>query len=121
MNQDQITRKEQILRHLQSHLGEWVDGTELATEAVGGSEGLRRLRDLRSDGYSIQQRRHPNPARDIWQYRLIDKPDVSPLRHDAAQPRGRLVFGLNQLCSYCEGKGTRHGQECPHCFGRGWL
>lgn len=104
--------------YLQERIGEWVDGTELATEKVGGSEGLRRLRDLRSDGYFIQQRRHPNPDRDIWQYRMIEKPEVDPIRPKNIS--SRLVFGVNKICSYCDGKGKRHGQPCEGCEGKGW-
>lgn len=64
---------------LRRNANSWVDGPDLANERVGGSEGLKRLRELRADGHRIQQRRHPNPDRDIWQYRLVvDSPP--PLR-----------------------------------------
>lgn len=65
-----MTRAQQVLRRLQEAQGEWVDGTELANEVVGGSEGLKRLRELRGLGWGIEERRHPNPRRAIWQYRL---------------------------------------------------
>ena len=72
-NLSTLTRKEQVLEVLIDHLGEWVDGPELANEVVGGSEGLKRLRELRDeDGYGIEARRHPDPERSIWQYRLLD-------------------------------------------------
>jgi hypothetical protein len=119
MNQDQLTRKDQILRYLQAHKNEWVDGTDLATAEVGGSEGLRRLRELRAEQptIAIQQRRHPNPDRDIWQYRLIDnRTNVSPIR---AGPK--LVFGVNRFCSHCGGKGEKSGERCGMCEGRGWI
>lgn len=120
-NLSNLTRKEQILLYLRARKGEWVNGTELATEEVGGSEGLRRLRDLRIDGYSIQQRRHPDSDRDIWQYRLVEA-EVIPLReHRPVQETKRLVFGLNRYCEQCHGKGIKHGAECQICAGRGWI
>ena len=71
-NLSELTRKQQVLAHLQSRQGQWVDGPELATEEVGGSEGLRRLRELRLSGdWDIRERRHPDPNRDIWQYMLV--------------------------------------------------
>ena len=71
-----LTRKELVLQLLRSRIDEWVDGPEIANERVGGSEGLRRLRELRDDGHVIEERRHPNPRRDIWQYRLRNGPAV---------------------------------------------
>lgn len=79
------TRKGQVLRRLLDQMGGWVDGPELANERVGGSEGLRRLRELQEEGresgnFRIDRRRHPNPQRDIWQYRLVMTPAVTALR-----------------------------------------
>ena len=76
MNSSDMTRREQVLAMLESRNEEWIDGTELATERVGGSEGLKRLRELRQIGldngtYDIERRRHPDIERDIWQYRLV--------------------------------------------------
>lgn len=76
-NLSDMTRKEQVFAILLEHLGLWVDGTMLANEQVGGSEGLKRLRELRADlareasPYRIQQRKHPDPGRSIYQYRLV--------------------------------------------------
>lgn len=64
------TRAGQVLQRLQDADGEWVNGSELATAECGGSEGLKRLRELRASGYPIEERRHPDPRRAIWQYRL---------------------------------------------------
>jgi hypothetical protein len=64
------TRAKQVLHRLREAAGEWVDGTELANEEVGGSEGLKRLRELRLEGWPIEERHHPSPRRAIWQYRL---------------------------------------------------
>lgn len=62
----------------------WVNGPELATEEIGGSEGLRRVRELADEGYKIETRRHPDPARDIWQYRIPRGPYVEPTRSEFA-------------------------------------
>jgi len=70
---DRVTRKEKVLRVLQAHPGQWVNGTDLATAEVGGSEGLKRLRELRADGYHIEKRKHPDPRRAIYQYRIVPK------------------------------------------------
>lgn len=70
-NRSPMTRGEQVLDRLRQEHGGWVDGPELANERVGGSEGLRRVRELRQDGYSIEERKHPDPRRDIFQYRLM--------------------------------------------------
>ncbi len=79
MNYDNLTRKDQVLQLLKFHQGEWVDGPELANETVGGSEGLRRLRELIDEGYHIVSRRHPNPSRNIWQYKLMTAAVTSPM------------------------------------------
>lgn len=65
---------------LRRNANAWIDGPDLSNERVGGSEGLRRLRELAQEGHRIQQRRHPNPDRDIWQYRLVVDQPVSPVR-----------------------------------------
>ena len=48
----------------------WVDGHVLCDPLIGGSEGLRRLRELRADGFPILMRRHPDPNRADHQYLL---------------------------------------------------
>lgn len=66
------TRKAAVLALLRSANGSWVDGSDIATADVGGSEGLRRLRELReADGWPIERRPHPTRATS-WQYRLCD-------------------------------------------------
>lgn len=74
-----MTRAEQVLRVLQEARGSWVDGTLLATAEVGGSEGLRRLRELREAGYPIETRKHPTRA--INQYRLVLR-ELPPMTKD---------------------------------------
>lgn len=80
-NVSDLTRKEQVLARLKSEMGSmfthgWVDGPDLANEEVGGSEGLKRLRELRSEGHLIQARKHPDAGRDIYQYRLVRQSTV---------------------------------------------
>lgn len=69
-NFSDLTRKEQVLTKLRERPGEWIDGAELATEEVGGSEGLKRLRELKAEGWLIQMRRKPAQGSDQFQYRI---------------------------------------------------
>lgn len=79
---EKITRRERVLRYLQQHPGVWINAPMLASPDVGGSEGLRRIRELRQDGVPIEMRRHPDRRRAVRQYRLkaegVD--NVIPLR-----------------------------------------
>lgn len=81
-NYSEHTRKDQVYNYLRVRLHAWVDGPELANEQVGGSEGLKRLRELRKEltdsRYDIEMRSHPDPARDIFQYRLVERPVEAP-------------------------------------------
>jgi len=68
-----LTRRELVLEALKGPNGLggwWVTGPELANAEIGGSEGLRRLRELRADGWPIEDRAHPDSTRDVRQYRL---------------------------------------------------
>ena len=77
-----------MLLRLIMEKGHWIDGPELANEKVGGSEGLKRLRELRAEGHQIQERKHPDPDRDIWQYRItIPKREAIPAVIDEIYPR----------------------------------
>ena len=62
------TRQQLVLAYLQARPGQWVDGFALASPEVGGSEGLKRLRELRAAGWPIEKR--PKPHSEAWQYRL---------------------------------------------------
>ena len=75
-NLSELTRKEQVLAVLRSNINQWVDGSALANEQVGGSEGLRRVRDLKNEGYLIQERPHPDHTRAVHQYRLVEQTTV---------------------------------------------
>ncbi|HEX5016543.1 MAG TPA: hypothetical protein VFX15_03035 [Actinomycetes bacterium] len=83
-NKSDLTRKEQVFAYLKARLNAWVDGPDIANEQIGGSEGLKRLRELRVDlesqgRYEIQMRKHPNPQLDIYQYRLTEVWPVEPI------------------------------------------
>lgn len=65
-------RRAQVLALLTARAGSWVPGPELATAEVGGSEGLRRVRELREirhGGHKIEVRRMTGS--DAYEYRLI--------------------------------------------------
>lgn len=64
-----MTRKQRVYAALKSR--RWTPGFELTTPEVGGSEGLRRLRELRADGYDIKVRRSTDG--DYFEYRLVGK------------------------------------------------
>jgi hypothetical protein len=63
------TRKFHVLRALRRRHGEWLPGHVFTQPEVGGSEGLRRLRELRADGWPIERRPSPKSA-SSWEYRL---------------------------------------------------
>lgn len=78
-----MTRKDEILQALETARdsawyadGEthrvaddgWVPGWALASAKVGGSEGLRRLRELREEGHPIEMRFRPGSH--VAEYRL---------------------------------------------------
>ena len=90
-NISELTRKEQVLKRLMENANEWVDGDSLANEKVGGSEGHRRLRELRSEGHEILERRHPDPGRDIWQYMLVSEQKQMGVRRDYGDEYGHAV------------------------------
>lgn len=52
--------------------GRWHSGPEICDPNVGGSEGLRRLRELRAQGWDIEKRRIPNS--DAFEYRVRCRP-----------------------------------------------
>lgn len=82
------TRKDQVFNYLRVRMNSWVDGPALANEVVGGSEGLKRLRELRKDladsRFEIEMRGHPDKDRDIFQYRLVERPVPQPAYSEPA-------------------------------------
>ena len=67
------TRKAKVLARLRFADGDWVAGEDIANPAVGGSEGLKRLRELRADGWPIEEKAPPD-GEGMWWYRLAEVP-----------------------------------------------
>jgi hypothetical protein len=66
------TRLGQVANLLVNNVGVWIDGHRLETQQIGGSSGLRRLRELRDDyGWNIIQR--PTEG-STDQYMLVEMP-----------------------------------------------
>lgn len=61
------TRRELVLGLLQD--GAWHSTAQIIHPTVGGSEGMRRLRELRALGYPIEKR--PHAGHDDNEYRLM--------------------------------------------------
>jgi hypothetical protein len=123
------TRKEQVFDYLRARENTWIDGPELANEKVGGSEGLRRLREARAEldeaGFRIEKRMHPDADRDIWQYRLVSQTKgVIVEKKFTSWPTG-LAFGNTLLCPGCKGRSKRTDPiskkqgPCSRCNGFG--
>jgi len=78
LDKNKMTRKDKVLQLLRENLNMWIEGPEIASPQVGGSEGLKRLRELREEGHKIETRPHPNKQRDVWIYRLVGDEKVKP-------------------------------------------
>lgn len=63
------TRKDRVLKTLEDASPEWVDGHVLCHPKIGGSEGLRRVRELRAAGHNIEMRTLAD--RTTRQYRIV--------------------------------------------------
>jgi hypothetical protein len=50
---------------------EWVPGRVLELDEIGGRSGTRRVRELRNQGWKIEDRRMPSGQ---WEYRLVGEP-----------------------------------------------
>jgi hypothetical protein len=71
-----MTREEAVLKVLQDNAPLWTPGYDLAHPAVGGSEGLKRLRDLKQKGYAYELRKMEGSS--AYEYRL--KPPVRVIK-----------------------------------------
>jgi hypothetical protein len=67
------SKRGRCLTLLQQHAGEWVAGHVFTAPDVGGSEGLRRLRELRQMGWAVERKPKPGNVTE-WLYRLPDTP-----------------------------------------------
>ena len=65
------SRKHRVLQLLRDNFQQWVTTADIEDVNVGAAEGTRRLRELRKTGYAIEKRRHPDPRRTVFQYRLM--------------------------------------------------
>lgn len=63
-------RKKEVYQALLNAKGQYVGGPALSNVACGGSEGLRRLRQLRSEGYIIEKKKI-DPKHNYYSYRLV--------------------------------------------------
>jgi hypothetical protein len=63
------SKREKVLALLQRNGRAWTLGSELTTPDVGGSEGMRRLRELRQMGWDYESQPLPG-GRTSWKYRL---------------------------------------------------
>ena len=117
------TRKQQVHNYLLEREGEWVDGPEIANERVGGSEGLKRLRELRSDlaklGTTILMRPHPDHARDIYQYKLVmpKQPEMQPIQPLRIEGKPQ-IDDANRYTSIPVGLAFGEAVMCHRCHGR---
>jgi hypothetical protein len=73
------TARARVLQVLVSNLGKWVRATDITAPDVGGSEGLRRLRELRAAGCQIKQELVQEGSTER-KYMLIRVPDGDVLR-----------------------------------------
>lgn len=64
-----MTRKQRVYDALKSR--KWTPGYELTHPSVGGTEGLRRLRELREEGFDIKKR--PMAGSAAYEYRLVGR------------------------------------------------
>lgn len=60
-----VASRDNVLDLLRDH--KWHSTVEI--NYAGGTEGTRRLRELRTDGYVIEGRRLPHAYQ--WEYRMI--------------------------------------------------
>ena len=77
-----MTRKEAVLRYLQAHANEWVEGMRLMNAEVGGTRAGGRIHELREMGYVIEAR--PSKRSAVFEYRLVDLRQTTLGFEDAA-------------------------------------
>lgn len=63
------TARERVYNVLRSR--RWTPGFDITSPDVGGSEGLRRLRELRAQGYDIKTRKIEGS--NAFEYRLVGR------------------------------------------------
>jgi len=80
------TARARVLAALVTRLGKWVPAADLTHPDVGGSEGLRRLRELRAAGCQIEQDLAGEDTT-MRKYKLIRIPDGDVLTQEKRPPR----------------------------------
>lgn len=77
------TRRARVLDCLERGRDQWIPGEVLRSPAVGGSEALRRVRELTAAGHPIA-RKPIGGKRTSWMYKLVtNAPTPEP---DSSQP-----------------------------------
>lgn len=70
------SKKGKVLEALRCADGGWVPGFEFQRPEIGGSEALRRMRELRAEGHNIERKAAAGTS---WLYRLVeDVPEDAP-------------------------------------------
>ena len=86
--------------------GGWHSSVDICAPENGGSEGLRRLRELRKLGLNVEKRRQKvDGGRGVWLYRAT-RPTENPRNAERLRPA---------FCRVCNRKTTGRGQLCL-CF-----
>jgi hypothetical protein len=75
-DQRKKTRLGQVASLLVNNVGTWIEGHRLETIEVGGSSGLRRVRELRDEyGWKIVNEPDPDHPGSTDRYMLVELPD----------------------------------------------
>lgn len=67
------SRKTKLADFFRANKGTWIDATTLLSPALGGSNGLSLLQELRADGYDIQVRRSATATATVFQYCFVGR------------------------------------------------
>ncbi len=65
---EDLTTLIRVAEYLLDRKGKWVPGYELVTPEVGGTDGLRRKRQLCAMGFPIEKRKMQNSR--AYEYRI---------------------------------------------------
>lgn len=63
------TSLERVANYMIERIEEWIPGHQLTTPQVGGSEGLRRVREMRENGINIEMRKAVHGTG--YEYRML--------------------------------------------------
>jgi len=109
-----MTRKQKIREILMRTPNEWVGGDKLMQSDTGGGRFGARIEELRKDGDEIEARRHPDPKRAIWQYRIIKIANSQTGDWLCATCRHPVSSGFAASFSSTLADGIKSGY-CPNC------